>query len=121
MNEHKKVFYVDDNLTCLIFGKEILKPFYTTFTIPSAKKMFEFLKSIRPDIIILDIEMPDMSGYEAIDLLKSGEYKDIPVIFVSGNEWEEDREEALKHGAADYIIKPFLQSTILDAIGKALR
>lgn len=60
-----------------------------------------------PDLILLDVEMPGMTGYEAIQQLKEGhETKDIPVIFVTGRDHEQDEEYGLSLGAVDYITKP---------------
>jgi CheY-like chemotaxis protein len=117
----KTVFLVDDNVTNLTMGKNVLKEHYKTFTMPSAQKMFDLLKTVTPDIILLDIEMPEMSGYEAIKILKTGQYKDIPVIFVTGGDAANDENKGKELGAIDYIRKPFLPKNLLDSLGKALQ
>jgi len=99
---------VDDNQVSLAAGKKLLSPFYELFALPSAGKMFETLKHVIPDLILLDIEMPGMNGLSALKLLKENpEYAEIPVIFLTAK-WDEDIElEGLRLGATDYVKKPF--------------
>jgi putative two-component system response regulator len=115
MNADKKIIMlVDDNVTNLKAGKEILKDKYTTYPVPSAEIMFELLANVRPDMILLDIEMPGMDGFEAIRKLKADpEYADIPVIFVTAKSGESDERAGLQLGAIDYIFKPFSASLLL--------
>jgi len=104
----KIIFLVDDNVTNLNIGKDILCDDYNVVTIPTAKKMFEMLGRITPDMILLDIEMPEMSGYEAIKLLKAKESTaDIPVIFLTVRGDNASELAGLSLGAVDYISKPF--------------
>jgi putative two-component system response regulator len=104
----KKIMLVDDNLANLTVGKNMLKDQYEVFAIPSAAKLFEFLEHVLPDLILLDIEMPVMDGYEAIGKLKSdSRYADIPVIFLTSKTDEGSELEGLELGAIDYVIKPF--------------
>jgi len=111
MDKDKKkkiIFLVDDNITNLNIGKDILCDDYNVVTIPSAKKMFEMLGRILPDMILLDIEMPEMSGYDAIKLLKAREETaDIPVIFLTVRGDNASELAGLSLGAVDYISKPF--------------
>jgi putative two-component system response regulator len=110
----KVILLVDDNVTNLKVGKEILKDKYTTFTVPSAETMFELLENVRPDMILLDIEMPGMDGFEALKKLKAApEYAEIPVIFLTAKSGENDEWEGLRLGAIDYISKPFSPSLLL--------
>ena len=71
----RTIFVVDDNDTNLSMAKEALKDHYRVMTMPSAEKMFAMIEKITPDLILLDIEMPDMDGFEALQILKdeSGE------------------------------------------------
>ena len=81
----KTIFIVDDNDVNLSTAASALSKQYRAFTLPSASAMFELLNSIVPDLILLDIAMPEMNGFEAMQLLKDdARYSDIPVIFVSG-------------------------------------
>ena len=114
MSAPKKIIAVDDNLTNLTALKNILKPVYETYPVSSAAKMFDLLERVRPDLILLDVEMPEISGYDAIRLLKNNAaYKDIPVIFVSALSGEQEELTGLELGAVDYMYKPFVASILL--------
>ncbi|MDR2111124.1 MAG: response regulator [Spirochaetaceae bacterium] len=99
---------VDDDPVHLNTGKGLLKNLYTVFPISSGNKMFEMLEKVLPDLILLDIEMPEMNGYEVIKKLKADEKTaGIPVIFLSAHIDPSHELEGLGLGAADYIFKPF--------------
>jgi putative two-component system response regulator len=116
MNKRPSVILVDDNMTNLATGKNMLKEKCQVYPAPSAAKMFELLERIRPDIIFLDIEMPEMDGYQALDKLKADtKTAAIPVVFLTARAGEGIREDALARGADDYIHKPFAAAA-LDAL-----
>jgi len=117
----KTIFIVDDNATNLITAKTALDENYKTYAMPSAQQMFKLLEKIKPDLILLDIEMPEMDGFEAIKTLKSNpETKDIPVVFLTASAVVENRLEGFCLGADDYISKPFVPTLLLQRINKAL-
>ena len=106
--ERPTVMVVDDNTANLQSAKNVLSEVCDVFTVPSAEKMFELLKRHTPILILLDINMPNMNGYEALQRLKSDTAtSDISVIFLTGVESQESQFEGLSMGAADYIVKPF--------------
>ena len=108
---------VDDNLTNLTVGKNALLGKYKVFTIPSGKKLFEMLEKTTPDMILLDIEMPEMDGYEIIRELRSNDAtKMIPVIFLTARSDSSSELEGLSLGAIDYISKPFSPPLLLKRI-----
>jgi len=116
-SDTKMVLLVDDNIANLRIGSNFLEEKYTVATAPSAAKMFTLLKNNIPSIILLDIDMPEMNGYEAIKLLKSKpETKDIPVIFLTAKNESDDELEGLSLGAIDYITKPFNPALLLKRI-----
>jgi putative two-component system response regulator len=83
-NQRKKIVLVDDNITILTMGNYILNAKYDIFTVPSGEKLFRLLEKVFPDLILLDIEMPEMSGYEVIKKLKADKrIAGIPVIFLT--------------------------------------
>jgi putative two-component system response regulator len=118
MNDgRQKIFLVDDNMTNLTSGKTMLKNFYDVFSIPSAGKLFEILEKVTPDLILLDIEMPGMNGYDAIKKLKAEKKThDIPVIFLTARNDSGSELEGLSLGAIDYISKPFSPPLLLKRI-----
>jgi putative two-component system response regulator len=115
--DQKKIFFVDDNTANLMIGKKALIGKYHVFTIPSGPKLFELLEKVYPDLILLDIEMPDMSGFDVIKRLKADpELADIPVVFLTAKNDALNEIEGLSYGAIDYILKPFSPPILLKRI-----
>jgi putative two-component system response regulator len=109
VKDRKTIMIVDDNIANLRIAKNSLYESYDVFTVPSAAKMFDLLERNRPDLILLDIDMPDMNGYEAIKILKDRpDTRDILIIFLTGKSDSESELEGLSLGAVDYISKPFM-------------
>ncbi|MDR3172635.1 MAG: response regulator [Treponema sp.] len=114
---YNKIILVDDNPANLRAGKNVLSEQYEVYTTPSAAKLFELLKDIKPAMILLDIEMPEQDGYKTIQFLKAKEEtKDIPVIFITGKTDTDDELKGLDLGAVDYITKPFVPPLLLKRI-----
>ncbi|MDR1241243.1 MAG: response regulator [Deltaproteobacteria bacterium] len=108
MTQHKKIVLVDDDITNLTVGKNTLSDDYDILTIPSGKKLLQLLDMIHPDLILLDINMPDMDGYEVIQRLKQNDKTaDIPVIFLTAKSDVDSELRGFTLGAIDYISKPF--------------
>ena len=113
----KTVFLVDDDITNLTIGDNVLSEQYNVFTLNSAALLFKLLKKHIPDLILLDVEMPEMNGYETIKILKGKkETSNIPVIFLTAKSDGESELEGLSLGAIDYIIKPFSPPLLLKRI-----
>ncbi|MCL1877501.1 MAG: response regulator [Defluviitaleaceae bacterium] len=108
METDKSILVVDDdamNITALI---HILGEDYTVYAETDGRGCIESAKELNPDLILLDITMPDISGFEVIKILKQDEKtQNIPVIFVTGKNTPEDEERGFTLGAVDYISKPF--------------
>jgi putative two-component system response regulator len=116
-SKRKRIFLVDDNLSNLTLGKNMLKMFYEVYPIPSAEKLFECMERLVPDLILLDVEMPEIDGYEAIRRLKSSAASaDIPVIFLTSKCDEGSELTGLNLGAVDYVFKPFSAPLLLKRI-----
>ena len=115
--EKALIIMVDDNPANLRIGKNILTEKYTVATAPSAEKMFSLLENNIPSLILLDIDMPEMDGYEAIKILKSKpETLNIPVIFLTARTESDDELKGLSMGAIDYISKPIQPPLLLQRI-----
>ena len=113
----KTIFLVDDDVTNLAIGNDTLSQMYKTLTMNSGARLIKILESHTPDLILLDVEMPEMNGYETIELLKSKEEtKKIPVIFLTAQSDVESELKGLSLGAIDYIIKPFSPPLLLKRI-----
>ncbi|MDR0452804.1 MAG: response regulator, partial [Treponema sp.] len=116
-DQRELIILVDDDPATLRAGKNILSEKYDVFTAPSAKRMFGFLKKMKPDLILLDIEMPEMDGYETVGLLKADpETQDIPVIFLTAKTKVEEELRGFDLGVIDYIIKPIIPPLLLKRI-----
>ena len=120
-DELKKIIAVDDDITNLNTLKTILKPLYEVYTASSASILLRFLDNFIPDLILLDVEMPGMSGYETIRKLKADErYADIPVIFLTARDDESSESEGFDLGAVDYMTKPFSAPLLIKRIENQL-
>jgi len=117
MTDLKKIIVVDDNVENLTAIKNTLKEQYEVYPSPSAAKMFDLLEHVIPDLILLDVEMPDMNGYDAAKKLKGYEkFKEIPIIFLTSRDDAKSEMEGLNIGAVDYIRKPFVAPLLLRRI-----
>ena len=113
----KKIILVDDSPANLTACKKTLKDVYDVYPAPSAEKMFDTLRHVIPNLILLDVEMPVTNGYEAMRMLKQNdEYKDIPVVFLSAMDDARSEMEGLELGAVDYIHKPFVSALLIKRI-----
>jgi len=109
MNEKKTVYIVEDEEDILeLISINLMKAGYSTKKITRSSELFSALKLRKPDIILLDIMLPDIDGVEICKILKRDEkYSNIPVIMVTAKSDEIDVVLGLEIGADDYIIKPF--------------
>ena len=113
----KTVFIVDDNDANLLLAKNALEGTYETFAMPSAARMFKIIEKITPDLILLDVDMPEMDGFQALEALKANEgFKNIPVVFLTGKDEPEAEARGLTMGAVDFIRKPFFPPDLLQRI-----
>ena len=101
------ILIVDDEMSNLMVLTHILGSEYTIYTAKSGVNAIEKAKEFRPDLILLDIVMPEMDGYEVLNSLRTAdETCKIPIIFITGLSSNEDEEKGLSLDAADYISKP---------------
>jgi len=115
MNTPKKnkILIVDDEKSNIIALTNILNTEYKVYAVRDSREAIETAEEDMPDVILLDIIMPEMDGYEVLTALKNSEKaRDIPVIFVTGLDSTESEEKGLALGAADYISKPFHSSIV---------
>ena len=114
--EFKKptILVVDDMTTILLLLHDLLKDTYEVKIAKSGTKALEILNAPNDiDLILLDIEMPDINGYDVCKRIKNNEtIKNIPIIFITGRTSQEDEEYGLNLGAIDYITKPFNKAIV---------
>lgn len=115
LNTKATILVVDDTSDNLILMSELLQDTYTVKVSNSGTKALKFIEDGgKPDLILLDIMMVGLSGYDVIKELKSKEVtKDIPVIFLTAMSAIGDEEKGLEMGASDYIIKPISPAIVL--------
>ena len=120
-NTRSKIILVDDVKANLTMGRDLLKTFYEIYPVLSAERLFELLEKVTPDLILLDIAMPVMDGYETIKKLKANpHFADIPVIFLTAQDDDDSEVEGFDLGAADYVTKPFSGPLLLRRIANQL-
>ncbi|MDM8563038.1 response regulator, partial [Candidatus Marithioploca araucensis] len=103
------IIIVDDTPANLQFlNSALTKQGYRVYSTINGKMAIKIAKREQPDLILLDIKMPDMDGYEVCTYLKADEEtRDIPIIFVSALNETFDKVKAFSVGGVDYITKPF--------------
>jgi len=117
----KKIIIVDDNASYLSVVRTLLKQYYDTYPVPSGAKLFKIMEKFIPDMVLLDISMPEMDGFEVIQHMKENpRYKDIPVVFITSKDDEESAARGLALGAVDYVTKPFYGPLLLRRISNLL-
>jgi len=117
----KTIFIVDDNNVNLIAADEALSNHFRVYTFASSESMFEMMEKVKPDLVLLDILMPKMDGFETIKLLKSnGRFLDIPVIFLTSRNDEGTESQGFAMGAVDFISKPFSKPVLLNRLNTHL-
>jgi diguanylate cyclase (GGDEF)-like protein len=95
---------------------------YRVIEAADGEQAVELCRRERPDMVLLDVEMPRLDGYGVLSRLKADErLADVPVVFVTGRVTPRDLVEGLRHGAHDYLRKPFDPSELLARVGAALR
>jgi putative two-component system response regulator len=121
----KKILLVDDDDIQLTTAELFLKNEYEIYKAISGEEALKLLnaKEVIPDLIMLDILMPNMNGWEVFSRIKAINFlKDIPIVFLTSLEGDAEKKRAHKMGACDYIIKPYnmtdLKSRIKEVIKK---
>jgi len=113
MDGQKKILVIDDEKMNIMALAHVLKPKHEVIVATDGTSGLEAAEKHQPDIILLDIIMPDMSGFEVLLKLKdSAITMNIPVIFITGLNNVADEEKGLSLGAVDYITKPFNQTIV---------
>jgi CheY-like chemotaxis protein len=121
MEAKKIVLSIDDNPQQLMEFKCFLVPKYDFRAVKAASEAINFLNSNEVDVILLDILMPNISGFEFLkDIRKIPSYMKVPIIIVSGNTEEGFLEQARASSAFDVLIKPVKAEALIDVIEKAL-
>jgi len=118
MNEEQwTVLIVDDEPLNIRFLIEPLNSFYSIIVATSGEQAIQRLDEHSIDLVLLDIVMPGMDGFEVLKQIKQNQTnKDLPVIMISGNHDKDDKAKGLELGAAAYLTKPFHIPDVLDKV-----
>ena len=115
--EKHSLLIIDDEKSSLNVLTHILRLDYTIYTAKDGKTGIEIANEYTPKLILLDIIMPDMDGYEVLALLKASEKtKNIPVIFITGLANGQDEKTGSMPEVADYIYKPFQAANVKEKV-----
>ena len=112
----KCILAVDDAATILLRIKDTLEDYYDVVTVNSGMRALRYLEKVKPDLILLDLMLPGLSGEEVLPLVLG-----IPVIVVSAKADVGEKVKLLRKGAADYITKPFDTRELLARMEVQLR
>ena len=118
----KKILVVEDNEKNLYLATFLLEQSgYEVISAETGRKGVEMAQAEKPDLILMDIQLPEMNGYEATTLIKSmADINRIPIVAVTSFAMAGDREKALAIGCVGYIEKPFAPETFVSEIEKYL-
>jgi DNA-binding response OmpR family regulator len=109
-----RALVIDDDAGLLKIISAQLADFYDVAVAESGAAALDALEYFSPDIILLDIDMPEMDGYETLAKLRGDpRTKDVPVIFLTGMDGVDDQVRGLRSGARDYVTKPFARDVLL--------
>lgn len=109
MSETKKILVVEDDLvTQRVLSARLEINGYEVITAQDGEEGLRKARSEKPDLVMLDLMLPKMTGYEVCRMLKfDDKYKKIPIIILSSLDQQDEKEKAVKAGADTYVIKPF--------------
>ena len=117
------ILVVEDNEMNRKLCRAILENFQATvIEAETAEKGLELLEQQRPDLVLMDIQLPGMNGLQAIRIIKENPaWKDIPVVALTAYAMSENETKVQKAGCDGYITKPYSLSTLVDEVGRILQ
>lgn len=117
----RTILIVDDDRINLVMAQNLLQREFKVVGVNSGKQAFKYLEKYTPDLILLDIFMPEMGGFEVMKLLQEhNEWKKIPVVFLTADRKAETETECFKLGAHDFITKPFEPMVMLNRVRRTI-
>ena len=119
--DKKSIVAVDDSGIVLKMLTKVLGEKYDLHACSGGKRALQFLKDRTPNLIILDIDMPEINGYEMLKMIKEKEHlRDVPVIFLTSNNDKSHVVKAVAGGAKDYVVKPIDEEILTAKVQAAL-
>ena len=117
----KKILIVDDMIVSLMMTENMLCGHYITFCASSGSEAIEIYRRERPDMVLSDLRMPGMNGYELQQILQKEMQKTIPFMFMTADSNEDTETQGFENGAMDFIRKPFRPDVLLRRVGNILQ
>lgn len=120
-SERKTILIIDDMATILEHAKQILKDSYKVIPCTSGKQGLEIFDKMKPDLVLVDINMPDMDGFQVLSEIRNrAEGREVPVIMMTTGLTNEIESEGFRAGVDDFLIKPFSQPAVLKRVSMQL-
>ncbi len=117
----RTILVVDDDRLNLMVAQKLLAEDYHVAAVNSGELALRYLGKNNPDLVLLDIQMPEMDGFEVMRKMQQDErWRKIPVIFLTADRTAETEEECFKLGAVDYIGKPFVPAIMMQRIHRSI-
>ena len=119
----KKILVIDDEKSIRFIIENTLRQEFDVISLPNGQEGLKYLEAGNfPDLIICDLIMPELNGFEFLERIKSsGFFDDIPIMILSGREWSKDKIRCFEMGAEDYVVKPFNPSEVIARIKRRLQ
>ncbi len=118
--DKKTILIIDDMATILEHAKQILKDSYKVIPCTSGVQGLQIFEKMKPDLVLVDINMPDMDGFQVLSEIRTRSEKKVPVIMMTTGLTNEIESEGFKAGVDDFLIKPFSQPAVLKRVSMQL-
>lgn len=118
--DRKKILIVDDEELTLMLTENILSQRYDTQRALSGQEAIDLYEQSKPDMILSDLMMPNMNGFEMLEILQERHGRKIPIIFMTAHESEEVELQSLTSGAVDFIRKPLKADVLLKSVNSIM-
>ena len=115
-----KILVVDDEEMMLMMAERILSRKYEVITATTGEEAIKIFENERPDMVLSDLMMPEMDGYELQQILQEKNQEPVPIMFMTADESDESETKGFELGAADYIRKPFRPDVLLKRVGNII-
>ncbi|MBQ7863545.1 MAG: response regulator [Lachnospiraceae bacterium] len=120
-SQYSHILVVEDEKESRLAAEKILKKQFTVSLAESAAEALELLKNFTPDVLLLETDMPEVSGFELLkSLQKNAEMSNVPVIFLTTEYSQEVEVKGFKAGAQDFIRKPFVADIMIQRVSRVL-
>lgn len=121
MMDKKKIFIADDDEACLVLKKILISRGFDVQATQNPKEVMPMIKIFKPDLVLLDLIMPDLGGFEICEMMNNdSQTQNVPVIIISGLGDLADIKKSYRSGVVSYFVKPFQIEDLIKEINKIL-